>query len=128
MECPTATTQLLSQERVARIIHKFALLKDFLTYRDVALRLPVTLKHWRCGGILCYVCLVPLLVKVTTAYSFFYWLALFVCRNRSRVANKKLRIYSSHRHIANALLGTVIFVTSKTLLHYYRIYLLYPSC
>lgn len=43
----------------------------------------VTLKHWRCGGIHCSVCPVPLLVKDTKAHCLFYCLALFVCRNRS---------------------------------------------
>jgi len=31
----------------------------FMPYRKVA----ANGKHWRCGGFLCYLCLVPLLIK-----------------------------------------------------------------
>jgi hypothetical protein len=37
------------------------------------------LKHWRCGGILCSVCPVPLLIKDTKAHCLFCCSALFVC-------------------------------------------------
>jgi hypothetical protein len=40
--------------------------------------LHTTLKHWRCGGILCSVRPVPLLIKDTKAHCLFCSLALFV--------------------------------------------------
>ncbi len=44
----------------------------------IALIFRLSLKHWRCGGILCSVCLVPLLIKDTKAHCLFYSSVLFV--------------------------------------------------
>ena len=40
-----------------------------------------TLKHWRCGGNLCSICPVPLLIKDTKTHCIFSCSALFACRN-----------------------------------------------
>jgi hypothetical protein len=60
-----------------------------LIVRTVALQLPLTVKHERCGGVLFYVCLAPLQIKDTKAHYLFCCLALFVCRSNSRLAIRR---------------------------------------
>jgi len=52
-----------------------------------------TLKHWRCGGILCSVCLVPLLIKDTKAHRIFRCSALFVWRSWGWVCKSPEKSY-----------------------------------
>jgi hypothetical protein len=63
-----------------------------------------TLKHWRCGGILCSVCLVPLLIKDTKA-NFFLLLVVIRLPKLNLISEQKAENIFVARYIANAMLA-----------------------
>jgi len=88
----------------------------------------LTLKYWRCGGILCSVCLVSLLIKDTKAYCLFCCPALFVCRNQCLALQKVENIfvappYCQCNFIGSNLLSFVIFQHFLSLYTAFNIYI-----